>query len=313
MSCRSRTRSTARRSCSCSSPVRRLHPRRGSSTSLVSWPRWWRSTRRWAPCSRCSATSSSGCACGSSPATTWWWPGSEPRGSSSPAPFGSRGSRVVVIERDEQNPLVQSCRERRIPVLAGDASDERLLARARADRARHLVATCGDDGANANVALAARLVPRRRSGALTAFVHLDDLDLWRLLGAEELGRAERADLRLEFFNVTDAAARVMLEEHPFERDAASPHILLVGLEELGRRTLLHAAARWRDASAAGEGRLRVTVLGAEAGREVDALVRSHPELSDLCEIEARAVGPAAGALEPVRTPGPPARRRASPT
>ena len=219
--------------------------------------------------------------------------------------FRESGLGVVVIERDEQNPLVQSCRERRIPVLAGDASDERLLARARADRARHLVATCGDDGANANVALAARLVPRRRSGALTAFVHLDDLDLWRLLGAEELGRAERADLRLEFFNVTDAAARVMLEEHPFERDAGPPHILLLGLEELGRRTLLYAAARWRDASAAGEGRLRVTVLGAEAGREVDALVRSHPALSDLCEIEARAVGPAAGALEPAhaRTAG----------
>ena len=214
--------------------------------------------------------------------------------------FREAGLRVVVIERDEQNPLVRSCRERHIPVLAGDASDERLLARARADRARHLVATCGDDGVNAQVALAARLVPRRRSGALTAFVHLDDLDLWRLLGAEELGRAERDDLRLEFFNVTDAAARVMLEEHPFEHDAASPHVLLVGLEELGRRMLLHMAARWREAPTTGERRLRVTVLGPEAGREIDALVRCHPELADLCEIEARTVGPAVGDLDPVR-------------
>ena len=215
--------------------------------------------------------------------------------------FRAEGRRVVVLDRDSRNPRAQSCRERGIPVLTGDAADPRLLERARVERARHLAVTCGEDTANVGVALAARIVDRGRPGALTAFVNMDDLDLWRLLGAEEIAHGDRERVRLEFFSVHDAAARVLLEEHPFEDEdyedhAGAPHLVLVGLEALGERLLLHAAARWRERARAGRGRLRVTVAGTGADRLLEGALARHPALAELCELDARPLDVGRGAL-----------------
>jgi voltage-gated potassium channel Kch len=202
--------------------------------------------------------------------------------------FHSAGGRVVAVERDGQGAAARRCRERGIPVVEGDAAEEHVLLRARVDRARQLVVTCGDDGANASVALTARRLSRRAPGAVTVLVHLDDLDLWRLLGADELGRGDRSTVRLEFFNVQDGAARAMLDEHPPFRNAeTAPHLLIVGLDGLGERLLLHAAARWRERPAAGERRLRVTVVAPDAARRLDLLARRHPGLGELCALEPR--------------------------
>ncbi|GAA3512357.1 NAD-binding protein [Actinocatenispora rupis] len=66
------------------------------------------------------------------------------------------GERVVAIERDENNPAVDLCRRRGIPVIIGDATRAGTLTRANVDTCRALVPVTSDDVANLEVALNAR-------------------------------------------------------------------------------------------------------------------------------------------------------------
>ena len=186
------------------------------------------------------------------------------------------GERVVAVERDPAAPGVAGCVARGIAVIAGDARDPRILERAALGRARRLFALCGDDGANADVAFAAR---RAGGPALTAYVHLDDLELWRRLQGHELAAAG-SGVRVEYFNLADAAARMLLDEHP----PRPPHVLLWGVDGIGESVALHAA---RMAA----GRLRLTICGPDAGGDRARLLARHPRLGEVCEL---AVEPADG-------------------
>jgi len=65
--------------------------------------------------------------------------------------FRERGHRVVVIDLDEDNDLIDQCRELGATVLIGDAASQEFLSLARVRRAKSLFAVSGDDGANAEV------------------------------------------------------------------------------------------------------------------------------------------------------------------
>ena len=81
--------------------------------------------------------------------------------------FHAQGYRVVALS-DRQGAIrrFRGCRERGIPVLAGDAADQSILRKARVDRASRLVVTCGKDGTNVDIASAAsELSSTTHSGA----------------------------------------------------------------------------------------------------------------------------------------------------
>ena len=204
-----------------------------------------------------------------------------------------QGEAVVVIERDPVAPGSEGCRVRGIPVIAGDATDPRILERAALSRARQLFVLCGDDGTNSEVAFAAREAASGADRGLAAFVHLDDLDLWRHLQGHELSAAP-GSLRIEFFNLADAAARLLLERHPpFEPGAADPHVIVCGTEGIGESVALHAAraslAEHRAAGRAANGgarRLRLTVCGPDAAADRTRLLARHPALNGLCDVHA---------------------------
>ncbi len=113
-----------------------------------------------------------------------------------------------MIENDELNDHIERLRQRGVTVLLGDASDPQLLRRARAGRARRVLAVCGDDAINAEVALRCRELSRESGGsALDCYVHIVDGDLCRLLKEQELRGSGEDLLRLEFFNVFESGAR----------------------------------------------------------------------------------------------------------
>lgn len=182
------------------------------------------------------------------------------------------GARLVVIELDRTNGLIDSCRERGIPVVVGDAGDKSILRKARTGRARHAIVVCGDDGTNLDV-LAALTVP-------TVFVHLDSLDLRRTLAAEALGAAG-TPVQLELFNVDEIAAGELLERFP-----TGPSMLLVGLSQLGESLILRAANSWHALEPRRSEPLRVTVLADDAQTEVERLLERFPELAKVCSFQA---------------------------
>lgn len=78
--------------------------------------------------------------------------------------FRERNQPVVVIEENEANDFIASCREMGAIVLIGDATEHAMLLLARVPQARYLVGVCGDDGANAQIAAIAHELAGGRAG-----------------------------------------------------------------------------------------------------------------------------------------------------
>ncbi|MFL5822844.1 MAG: RyR domain-containing protein [Solirubrobacteraceae bacterium] len=207
--------------------------------------------------------------------------------------FRAQGFRVVAIDVDEANELLQSARERGITVLAGDARDQRMLAKARTDFARYLVAACGEDGRNVEVAVsAAKLAARRTAGVLHVLVHLEQPGLWRMLKAEAISRLGAEALRMEFFNAFETGARILLDERPPFPAVAEPaaprrpHVLVAGLDGIGDSLILNVARLWQRSQPAEGEHLRLTILEEDAEAARLRLLARYPELERICDLRA---------------------------
>ena len=202
--------------------------------------------------------------------------------------FRTHGFAVVVIDIDEANGSIRGCHERGIKVLIGDASDHRVLAKARVDRARYLIAVCGDDGRNVEVAVAAGpLAEGRRQGALHALVHLEESGLWRMLKAEAIGQLSHESMRVEFFNAFYTGARILLDERPpFELTPSSrrPHVVLAGMGGIGDALVVNIARLWQNSRPAAGEDLRLTILCGDAVGETTRLLARYPELERICDV-----------------------------
>lgn len=216
--------------------------------------------------------------------------------------FRDRGDRVVVIEADEKAPGIAECRREGVVVLIGDATDEAMLRMVRAYRARYLVSVGGDDGVNAEVAVAGRkVVAGSGRGPLDAFVHIVDIRLCDLLRKREIAVRKRdVPYRLHFFNVFETGARDWVGEHrPFgERGVApdgQPHLVVVGVGQMGASLVAGAVRDWltlhpetglRPQSDRGP---RITLVDRRAEEKKKWLLSRHPQLQELCELVPREI------------------------
>ncbi len=202
--------------------------------------------------------------------------------------FSTNGFRAVVIEGTKGNTLVEQCRGFGTVVFFGDATNAAMLRRAGIRKAKFLVAVCADDGINAEIALKARDIVRTRKGHdLTVFVHMVDLELCNLLRGWELA-AEAQSFRLEFFNVHERGARLMLAAYTTAGNKLlkeSPGMLLVGLGKLGRSLLVQAARDWYMKKLPENNRMRITVIDKAAESKISLLRMQYPQLEKACSIE----------------------------
>ncbi len=202
--------------------------------------------------------------------------------------FSINGFRVVVIDGTKDNSLVEQCRRLGTVVLFGDATNAAWLRRAGIQKAKFLVAICADDGTNAEIALKARDIVRTRKGHdLTVFVHMVDLELCNLLRGWELA-AEARSFRLEFFNVHERSARLMLATYTKTDNLLlkkAPGMLLVGLGKLGRSLLVQAARDWYMKRLPENNRMRITVIDKAGESKINLLRMQYPQLEKTCEIE----------------------------
>jgi hypothetical protein len=181
---------------------------------------------------------------------------------------------VVGIDQDAHGAGIAALRAHHIPVFAGDPADPAVLRAVRLDRASSLVALCANDATNVAIAAAARLIPRqRRAVDLRCSVHLEDAELTQLLRGSGLGGDET--VRIEFFNMHERGARALVAEHLALQPGGSPHLVVVGLGQLGRALLLVAAQEWAEV---GDGPLTATLVDVAAPQRMQALEMQHPGL-----------------------------------
>ena len=182
--------------------------------------------------------------------------------------FRRQGTDVIVIEQDEDNPWIESCRELGIFILIGDASESALLLHAGIQRARGLFAVCDDDGINADIAVVAKNLltqedtpqnkqARRSLGrskeplerpSFKILMHNANPQLVGLLRQYGLHQPQ-SNVHIILFNVFERAAYQLLDQYPaWDEDqiesGKEPHILLVGLGRMGENIILHAAEKW---------------------------------------------------------------------
>jgi hypothetical protein len=199
------------------------------------------------------------------------------------------GYEVVAIESDMENGAIARCREVGIVVLVGDGTDPAVLRKAGARRAGYLFAVAGDDGRNSDIAIAAAGLAGVRSGSpLTCFVHVMDDKLADVLRQVGLARGG-GGARIEYFNVAELGAPALLTDFPPFDDQGktplgAPHVVVVGLGEMGTRLIVHAARRWRSIPGAGGKKLKITAVDLAADARVALLYERFPRLAGACEV-----------------------------
>ena len=170
------------------------------------------------------------------------------------------GRPVIGVDQDAHGSGIAALRAHGIPTLAGDPTDPAVLRAVRLERASSLVALCTSDATNVAIATAARRVPRqRRAVDLRCSVHLEDAELTEFLRGSGLGGDET--VRIEFFNMHERGARALVAEHLVLEPGTNPHLVVVGLGQLGRAVLLVAAQQWAEI---GDGPLTATLVDREA-------------------------------------------------
>ncbi len=216
-----------------------------------------------------------------------------------------RGEKVLAVERAAQSDLIRAAEALGLAVVIGDATDPSVLRQARVHMAARLVAICGEDGTNVEIAVRARqLIEQadRRHSPLKCYVQLSDAALGRSVRQSRVlgGLGAACDLRV--FDIYESQVRALLEQHPLDRDgigAEDPrqvHLVIVGFGRLGESLAVKAAQVGHFAN---RKPLRISAIDRTAAVKRDRLLFRYSEFEQVCPIE----------FFPLEVESPEARRR----
>jgi TrkA-N domain len=191
--------------------------------------------------------------------------------------------RVVVVEFKADNPNIELCRSLGVPVIVGDAQRLKTLQAAGAHRARRVLAVTDDDGINTQIVATWRELPGRRTRQLGCLARITDPQFCSLLRIQEAQREDESSV--DFFNIDEISARLMLKEFPIATDYAQPHILVAHLDPLGVWLVYHAARAWHAKRGRKTAPLMVTIVDRQPEESIQALKSQHPQLKNMCDFK----------------------------
>lgn len=204
-----------------------------------------------------------------------------------------RGKKLVAIERDPEAPGVAEARKAGVLVLFGDAAGLETLRRARAHRAKEILALCSDA---INVGIADRVASRKpapeglgdKVRCRIAVSHSALRESLRNLPNpyRDAARVETQELNIsemrarQAFNEFPLDFRPLPEPAPGEKGKAAT-LVLVGFGEMGQALAIQAARIGIFAS--GE-KLRVAVVEKEPESCLATFHGLVPRFQELCEV-----------------------------
>jgi voltage-gated potassium channel Kch len=154
----------------------------------------------------------------------------------------SLGHRVVVVDLDSEAPSARSCEHAGVPVIKGDATSGRTLELAGLCRARHLIATTGNDATNFEIALQAREIRCKSAKSIGKLnVHAEVRAGWLLNEVANHRSATLASDTVEIrpFSQYENAVRLLYRSATFARrrkllTPGVPHLVVVGFGRMGQ-------------------------------------------------------------------------------
>lgn len=197
------------------------------------------------------------------------------------------GRRVVVIEHATETALTERWQSHSGLLVRGDAVEPDTLQQAGLAHARTLVVACGDDGANVNVTLAARraLAESARRDPIACHVQILDYELSALFRASPLFVQADGPLDMSAFNAYDAAARIVSQAHPLDRerigpdDPRTPQLIVLGFGKMGMSIAVQYA---KIAHYANAKLLHIEVFDRLGDLREQALYARHPGMKRVC-------------------------------
>ena len=161
---------------------------------------------------------------------------------------------LLIVERDETNPNVETARNIGAAVLVGDIFSADVQVRARVSRAETIILMLPDDKRNIELALefrkrierarkAKRFGSRRRKPT-KLLIHVDDTRLARRLQDHSRAGIEECT-ETRFFDFYESSARALLSRHPLDvyaevQRAEMAHLAIYGLGQMGEAVLRQA-------------------------------------------------------------------------
>jgi hypothetical protein len=195
------------------------------------------------------------------------------------------GRQVVIIEPNQNQIGVEECKEQGAIVVIGNPKDRTQLERVNIARAGEVICALDDEGSNAEVCALVRDICAgdNRQDKLHCIVHVVSPQMCDLLRLREAEFEKDTGLDLEFLNVYQRCAKMMLTEYTpfgqvFDR---MPHMLVIGLGQFGQSVVLEGVRIARiNSDGQGKDLLHVTMVDRRAN-EIAKSLEAHYNLASL--------------------------------
>lgn len=210
--------------------------------------------------------------------------------------FIKQREKVIVIETKETGEHLGTCRKLGAVVLNGDAREPVLLRKARVEKAKFVIATCGNDATNLQIGASVKDVanPDRRSyHPLRCFLHITDLPSATSLHAFGLTPNVTSGCSILTWNFYENSARSIMAGSPLDwqpiapHDPRSVHLVIIGFDHMGQALALHALKMGHFAN------LRkpcLMVVDPDLDGKRNAFLASYPQANNVGDINFRDEG-----------------------
>jgi hypothetical protein len=198
--------------------------------------------------------------------------------------------KIVVIERNEDNPLIERARNSGIAVIVGDFLDESIMAQANVTGAKHLTTFCGNDGTSVELALRTRDYLYRQNISsdthLRIHLHVNETRVSSRLEHYSKFYDDQKVAAVDFFSVYDLTARILLKKYPPDTFAdvlgqKQVHIAIYNFGRLAEHILIETV---RMCSFLNGSRIKFSIFDQDPEQKAHAMLSLHPGLTQLCEI-----------------------------
>jgi hypothetical protein len=227
---------------------------------------------------------------------------------------------VVIIEKDPDNPALDTCRAPGVIIITGDATQKAALRQARIFAASEIFVVTGNDDTNAEIAVLCENIAagkkrwrdrvliktlnmfpltglRYRPGPPHCHIHFEDALLSKTFGlshpvlkAHLVPQEGDSPIMMEFFNLYRIAGYCVqrVEPRPFTgteiRLGVHPHLMVIGFGRMGENLIVQAVKRWRAEKY--KDKLIITVVSRNAKKHLAEMRTWYPSLDRYCTITA---------------------------
>ncbi|MBN1618231.1 NAD-binding protein [Candidatus Dojkabacteria bacterium] len=201
--------------------------------------------------------------------------------------YRSKGKKVVVIETDPNNPNLSLCKDYKIFIIIGNASEDNILLKSGIKRASHIIVVCNNDITNASVFLKIKsLVKSKHLREIRCSVHIEMPSFWTYIRLKDYSNQKFPNFHVDYFNIFNLAARYLLSKYltdsRFMGEMGIPCFTIVGLDELGEQLILNAAREIYYQNNQFDCKLYIRIFDKEAKKKIMVLNEKYPKLREIC-------------------------------